>query len=165
MTGGAASAPEAAPHDAIVSPEAREMLAVPARDLRLVPLSRLTRALEASWDSRTAYLGAASPGNAALGQCYPTARVVQWFFPELEIVRGEVDTGSSVECHFWNIGRDSGILAHVDLSWAQFPAASVVRSFEVLDRTALDDSQPTIARCRLLLDRVLVRLAAEQESA
>ena len=139
------------------------MLAAPGRDLRLVRLSRLKDAIEASWDSRTAYLGATRPGNPALGQCYPTARLVQWFFPEMEIVSGEVLAGAMVEHHFWNVQPRSG--THIDFSWGQFPSGSTVRSFEVLDRTAFGDSPPTIARCQLLLERVLARLAAEPESA
>jgi hypothetical protein len=165
MTGAAAPAPHSAHPGEIVSDLARDILAVTGRNLGLVPLPRLRDAIEASWDSRTSYLGVTCPGNPALGQCYPTARVVQWFFPELDIVSGEVQTPSSVECHFWNVRPGADALTHVDLSWDQFPAGSTVRNFELLDRTALGDSRPTLARCRLLLERVLVRLAAEPESA
>ena len=123
-----------------------------------VPLARLRAAIEASWDSRTAYLGACRPGNPALGQCYPTARVVQWFFPHLEIASGEVDTGSALEWHFWNVDPEGDPLVHVDLTWQQFGQGAKVRHFKILDRHALGDSPPTIERCRLLLERVLVRL-------
>ncbi len=115
----------------------------------------LARALEASWDSRTAYRGVTRLGNPAFGQCYPTCRVVQWFYPEYEIAKGEVWTGISTERHFWNVhglGPDAHLL---DLSWKQFPAESVVRSFVLLDRHALGDSDATVARCTLLLERVL----------
>jgi hypothetical protein len=115
-------------------------------------------ALEASWDCRTAYLGAHRPGNTALGQCYPTSRVVQWFFPDLEIASGEVDTGSGLEAHFWNIDLQSSPAKHVDMTWQQFPSGSKVARFEVLDRRRLNDSPPTVERCRLLLDRVLLKL-------
>ncbi len=123
-----------------------------------VSLRQLSLALEASWDRRTAYLGAHQPGNAALGQCYPTSRVVQWFFPDLEIVSGEVDTGSGLEAHFWNIDPVSNPPGHVDLTWRQFAGGSRVVRFEILDRHALNDSPPTIMRCQLLLERVLVKL-------
>jgi hypothetical protein len=124
-----------------------------------VSLARLTSALEASWDSRTAYLGAWRSGNPALGQCYPTARVVQWFFPHFEIASGEVDTGPTLECHFWNIDPECNPPVHVDLTWQQFGQGSKVRQFKILDRHALGDSPPTIERCQLLLGRVLNQLA------
>jgi len=126
--------------------------------LPLVTLPRLRSALEASWDRSTAYLGAHRPGNAALGQCYPTSRVVQWFFPHLEIASGEVDTGSGLEAHFWNLDPASKPAGHVDLTWQQFPEGSKVVRFAVLDREQLNDSPPTVERCKLLLDRVLSTL-------
>jgi hypothetical protein len=127
-------------------------------DLPPVSLVQLEAALEASWDRRTAYLEAWQPGNPALGQCYPTSRVVQWFFPHLEIAAGEVDTGSAREAHFWNIDPASTPAEHVDLTWAQFARGSKVAHFRILDRHALNDSPPTVARCRLLLERVLLSL-------
>jgi hypothetical protein len=136
------------------------MLAATA-DLQRPCLTRLAAALEKSWDSRTAYLDAARPGNPAFGQCYPTARVVQWFFPETEIASGKVDTGSSIEAHFWNVEPTADGLAHIDLSWQQVPPGSTVTEFHLLDRTALGDSPPTVARCRLLLERVRMLLAQE----
>jgi hypothetical protein len=126
---------------------------------RAVSLPLLQSALEASWDSRTAYLGACRAGNPALGQCYPTARVVQWFFPSFEIASGEVDTGSAAESHFWNVDPACDPQVHVDLTWQQFGPGAKVRGFRILDRHALGDSPPTIERCQLLLDRVLFRLA------
>ena len=123
-----------------------------------VSLSQLRSALETSWDHRTAYLGACQPGNTALGQCYPTSRVVQWFFPNLEIVSGEVDTGTALEAHFWNIDPAFNPAKHVDLTWQQFAEGSKVVRFEILDRHALNDSPPTIARCELLRERVLIKL-------
>jgi len=127
--------------------------------LPVVTLPQLRAALQASWDSRTSYLGVSQDGNPALGQCYPTSRVVQWFFPRLEIALGEVDTGSSLEWHFWNIDPESDPVRHVDLTWQQFSPGSRVKQFKILDRHMLGDSPPTIKRCQLLLERVLARLA------
>lgn len=62
----------------------------------------ICEALEASWDDKTAYLSVKKEGNPALGQCYPTARVVQYFFPETEIIKGKVWNGNKIEIHFWN---------------------------------------------------------------
>jgi hypothetical protein len=106
----------------------------------------------------TAYAGAFQPGNAALGQCYPTSRVVQLFFPRFEIARGRVDSGSSIEAHFWNVDPSVSPPEHVDLTWSQFPPASKVVDYELLDRRALGDSPPTILRCQMLLERVMARL-------
>ena len=142
----------------------KRTLPVPYRAMAISPLPavslpQLRLALEASWDRSTAYLGAYRVGNAALGQCYPTSRVVQWFFPQLEIASGEVDTGSTIEAHFWNIGPASQPAEHVDLTWHQFAKGSRVTRFTILDPHALNDSPPTLARCQLLLNRVLLRLA------
>jgi hypothetical protein len=120
-----------------------------------VDLPILTLALEASWDHLTSYQGAIRPGNPAYGQCYPTSRVVQWFYPEYEIAKGEVWTGTSVEQHFWNVRGIGEHAEWMDLSWKQFPAGSVVRQFSLLDRTSLGDSERTKERCALLLQRVL----------
>jgi Phytanoyl-CoA dioxygenase (PhyH) len=138
---------------------ARYLLSNPLHAEDSVEMPRLTEAIEASWDHRTAYRGISSPGNLALGQCYPTARVVQWFFPELEIASGEVWTGASTEDHFWNVRTGGDAIEHIDLSWRQFPPGSSVRKFKVLDRHALGDSPATVERCALLLQRVLVNLA------
>jgi hypothetical protein len=129
-----------------------------AATLPPVSLIQLQLALEASWDHRTAYLEVHQPGKPALGQCYPTWRVVQWFFPELEIASGDVDTGSALEAHFWNIDPASNPVKHVDLTWQQFAEGSKVTRFKMLDRHAFNDSAPTIARCQLLLERVLFKL-------
>jgi len=126
--------------------------------LPLVSLPQLRTALEASWDRRTAYLEVHQPANIALGQCYPTSRVVQWFFPKFEIVSGEVDTGTRIEAHFWNVDPAAEPAEHIDLTWQQFPQRSKILRFKPLDRLDLNDSPPTIARCQLLLNRVLMRL-------
>ncbi len=123
-----------------------------------VSLPQLQAALEESWQADTAYLGVHRTGNPALGQCYPTARVVQWFFPSFGIVAGRVDTGASIEAHFWNIDPARNPLKHIDLSWQQFAAGARVVDFAILDRDQLNDSPPTVRRCELLLQRVLSRL-------
>ena len=125
---------------------------------RSISLARLKSALEASWVPGTAYLGACRAGNPALGQCYPTARVVQWFFPRFEIARGEVDTGAALERHFWNIDPGGNPPMHVDFTWQQFEGGSTVTGFDVVDRHALNDSPATVERCERLLERVLVHL-------
>jgi hypothetical protein len=98
------------------------------------------------------------PGNPAYGQCYPTARVVQHFVPEAEVVEGEVWTGEDVEAHFWNVVDKSGTLVHVDLSWSQFPRGSAVRAYAVRDRAAFGDGPETVRRVETLLARVTARL-------
>jgi hypothetical protein len=123
-----------------------------------VSIALLRSALESSWQADTAYLGVHQLGNPALGQCYPTSRVVQWFFPELEIASGEVDTGSGLEAHFWNVDPRCSPAKHVDLTWQQFPEGSTVVRVNVLDRNALNDRRSTIARCELLLERVLTKI-------
>ncbi|HTP91017.1 MAG TPA: hypothetical protein VMJ52_04740 [Xanthobacteraceae bacterium] len=115
---------------------------------------RLREALEASWDGQTAYGALEQAGNPALGQCYPTCRVVQHYFPATEIIKGKVWTGESEEIHFWNGLRVGDEWYHIDLSWRQFPVGSVVREFVALDRHDLGDSEATIQRCALLLKRV-----------
>jgi hypothetical protein len=115
---------------------------------------RLREALEASWDRQTAYGAVEQAGNPALGQCYPTSRVVQHYYPETKIIKGKVWTGESVEIHFWNGLPVGDEWYHIDLSWQQFPAGSVVQEFVVLDRQALSDSEATMQRCALLLKRV-----------
>jgi len=115
---------------------------------------RLREALEASWDGQTAYGALEQAGNPALGQCYPTCRVVQHYYPATEIIKGKVWTGESEEIHFWNGLRAGDEWYHIDMSWRQFPVGSVVREFFVLDRHDLGDSEATIQRCALLLKRV-----------
>jgi hypothetical protein len=129
-----------------------------------VDLLKLRDALEAAWDSETSYAGTVKPGNPAYGQCYPTARVVQRFFPETEIAEGEVWTGERVEAHFWNVLEHGGTLFHIDLSWQQFPAGSSVRDYRVRDRSTLGDSPATIRRIEILLLRVAVRLNLDSQA-
>ena len=124
-----------------------------------VSIDELRLALQASWRPDTAYQSVDEPGNPALGQCYPTCRVVQWFFPYFEIAKGRVDTGSSIETHFWDVDARSQSAAHLDLTWQQFPGGSRVLDFELLDRDTLGDSPRTVLRCNLLLSRVLKQLA------
>lgn len=42
-----------------------------------VEILTLRQALEASWRPETAYLNVEEEGNPALGQCYPTSRVIE----------------------------------------------------------------------------------------
>ena len=63
-------------------------------------MTELLEALEFSWKYDTASLQVFEEGNPALGQCYPTSRVIQFFFPDVEITEGEVWTGKSLEKHF-----------------------------------------------------------------
>ncbi len=115
---------------------------------------RLREALNASWDKRTAYLEVAQMGNPALGQCYPTSRTVQHYYPETEIIKGTVWTGQTSELHFWNGLHVGGDWYHIDLTWQQFPAGSIVKEFAVIKREDLNDSVATVGRCNLLLKRV-----------
>ena len=92
-----------------------------------IEVSTLVRALEASWDHLTAFRGDIRAGNPAFGQCYPTSRVVQWFYPDYEIAKGEVWTGASLEEHYWNVRRVHGEDEFLDLSWQQFPTGSTIR--------------------------------------
>jgi hypothetical protein len=115
----------------------------------------IREALEASWDEKTAYLAVKEKGNPALGQCYPTARVLQHFFPKTEIIKGKVWNGKEIEIHFWNGLFVDDVLYHIDLSWQQFPPHSSVREFEILDRKLLNDSKGSIERCEILLNRVI----------
>lgn len=117
--------------------------------------SALAQALRTSWDARTAYQGRFDPANPAAGQCYPTARVVQWFYPDFAVVQGEVCTGSGTERHFWNVRNE---VERLDLSWEQFPAGSTILQFELLRSGASADSTGTQARCLLLLERVIGQL-------
>ncbi len=121
-------------------------------------LLELREALEASWDELTSYRGVSRVGNPALGQCYPTSRVIQYFFPETEIIKGVVWTGGQEEIHFWNGLTVKGKIFHIDLSWQQFPSGSSVRSFKILDRNDLGDGDDTIRRCDLLKSRVIAYL-------
>jgi hypothetical protein len=123
-----------------------------------VDMLRLREALEASWDDQTVYEGVMQEGNPAFGQCYPTSWVVQFFFPDTEIIKGTVWTGTSEEVHFWNGLTVGGTLYHIDMSWQQFPHGSTVREYEFLDRTNLKDGVEGKRRCNLLKDRVVAYL-------
>ena len=115
---------------------------------------RLRHALEASWGPDTSYGGVSKAGNPAWGQCYPTARVVQHFFPETEVVEGEVWTGEAIEAHFWNAVVLGDTVFHIDLSWSQFPAGSSVRTYDIWDRSTFGDGPEAVRRVATLLGRV-----------
>lgn len=121
-------------------------------------MTKLRQALEASWDEKTSYLAALEPGNAALGQCYPTSRVVEYFFPKTKVVKGVVWNTEENEIHFWNVLEVDEELYHIDFTWQQFPEGSKVLSFELLDSKKYPDSDATIARCNLLKKRVKLYL-------
>jgi hypothetical protein len=120
---------------------------------------RLREALEAGWDAQTSYEAAEQTGKLALGQCYPTSRVVQHYYPATEIIKGKVWTGKTAEIHFWNGLLINEHWHHIDLSWQQFPAGSIIQQFVVLDRQHLGDSETAVQRCALLLRRVKAYLA------
>jgi hypothetical protein len=115
---------------------------------------QLREALENSWDDKTSYLAVKKVGNLALGQCYPTSRVVQHFFPETEIVKGKVWNGKELETHFWNVLKIGNDLYHIDLTWQQFPNGSQVQEYTILDRNKFNDNEITTRRCAILLERV-----------
>jgi hypothetical protein len=119
-----------------------------------IGMPKLREALEASWGVDTAYLRAEEKGNPALGNCYPTSRVVQHFFPQTEIVEGQVWTGKGTEKHFWNVLIVDSIEYHLDFTWQQFPHGSVIKEYKVRDRKTLGDSEATIKRVELLMDRI-----------
>lgn len=119
-----------------------------------IDLTQLREALEASWDKKTSYQAVLEQGKPALGQCYPTSRVIQFFFPDTEIIEGEVWTGESTEKHFWNLLNVGDSQYHIDLTWQQFPSGSVVKSWKIRDRETLGDSQKTIDRVELLHKKV-----------
>ena len=129
-----------------------------------VDLVAVREALEASWSIETSYGGVSEPGNPALGQCYPTSRVVQRFLPASEIVKGTVWTGVRSEIHFWNELQVESVSVPVDFTWQQFPLGSVVTTSQVLDRTNLGDTPPTIARCERLLGAVIAHLSRRRIS-
>ena len=110
--------------------------------------------LAASWDKRTAYLEIEQAENPALGQCYPTSRVVQHYYPKTEIIKGKIWTGETTDVHFWNGLRVGDDWYHIDLSWQQFPVGSIIQEFVIVKRQELNDSEATIQRCALLLKRV-----------
>ena len=115
---------------------------------------RLREALEASWDRQTAYGAVEQTNNPALGQCYPTSRVVQHYYPATEIIKGTIWAADRQEIHFWNGLPVGDEWYHIDLSWQQFPAGSIVQDFVALNRETLGDGEATLRRCALLLERV-----------
>lgn len=128
------------------------------------PLHLIREALEASWCVETSYGEVSDINNPALGQCYPTSRVIQHFYPETEIVQGQVKTRSGTETHFWNLLESKGYEYHIDLTWQQFPYGTVVKEWEIRRRDQLGDSGTTITRVNILLARVEDYLSGNKES-
>ena len=129
---------------------------------QVMDMIKLREALEATWDEKTSYLNVSESGNPALGQCYPTSRVIQLFFPDTEIVEGEVWTGKSLEKHFWNLLKLNGFDYHIDFTWQQFPNGSIIKRWKVRDRHSLGDDQNTINRVETLHERVKNYVFAEK---
>ncbi len=121
---------------------------------RKVDMPLLREALEASWKPDTAYMKVQEKGNPAYGQCYPTSKVVQIFFPKTKIVVGEVWTSKRMEKHFWNILEKDGSVYHIDFTWQQFPKGSKIKSYEILDQDKNKDGLVTVNRVKTLLNRV-----------
>ncbi len=117
-------------------------------------MTQVREALEASWCTETAYLKVLKKGNPALGQCHPTSRVFQFFFPESEIVEGEVWTGEKIEKHFWNILKVNKAALHIDFTWKQFPHGSSIRSYKIRNCEKLNDGVETLERVDLLYKKV-----------
>jgi hypothetical protein len=126
-----------------------------------IDLLKLREAIEASWDTTTSYRNIVETGNPALGQCYPTSRVVQFFYPKTEIVEGEVLTPKGNEKHFWNVLEIDGVTHHIDLSWQQFPHGSHVIKYKIRDRNKFGDGSETTKRVDVLLNRVMKYLDAQ----
>ncbi len=120
----------------------------------MIDLLKLREALEASWDEQTSYRAVKQVGNPSLGQCYPTSWLIQQYFPEVEIIKGEVWNGTSEKAHFWNMIEIEGVRYYIDFTWQQFPPGSRVVSSRVLDRHNLGDGPSTVKRCSILKDRV-----------
>lgn len=129
-----------------------------------IDLTHIREALEASWDEKTSYCAVSEQGNPALGQCYPTSRIVQMFFADAEVVEGEVWTGVGTEKHFWNLVRTNDQEFHIDLTWQQFPHSTVVKNWKIRDRETFGDSQKTIDRVDLLNERVRQYLSSRQQA-
>ncbi|MEX0748590.1 MAG: hypothetical protein WD467_00235 [Candidatus Saccharimonadales bacterium] len=117
-------------------------------------LIEVREAIEASWSADTAYGAVFTEGNPALGNCYPTSRVVQHFFPNTELTEGIILTSAGQEKHFWNMLVADGTEYHIDLTWQQFPPGSVVMDYEIRYLHKLNDGEDAIRRVELLLSRV-----------
>ncbi|HJP80984.1 MAG TPA: hypothetical protein VJ841_01145 [Candidatus Saccharimonadales bacterium] len=128
-----------------------------------VDMLMLRRAIELSWKSDTAYHQVEEVGNPALGQCYVSSRVVQAYFPEVELAQGEVLAAGKIEKHFWNVFQVNGEFIHVDLTWSQFPVGSKVMNWAIRDRETYNDSPPTIERVETLLRRVQEVLSSDSK--
>lgn len=70
--------------------------------------------------------------------------------PRNRIIKGKVWTGKTPDVHFWNGLRSGDDWYHIDLSWQQFPAGSIIREFVIVECQELNDSEATMQRCALL---------------
>ena len=122
--------------------------------MKSINFIRLREAIEASWAQDTAFQRVYEDGNPAQGNCYVTSRVVQHFFPEMEVVQGKVQSAEKLVGHFWNVLIKDGIEYHIDLTWKQFPQESIVTEYKFRDRHAFSDDQEAINRIEILLERV-----------
>lgn len=126
-----------------------------------VSFTALREALEASWSSDTAHLYAEEEGNPSLGQCYVTAKILQEYFPEFEIVEGIVETPNGKEKHFWNRIKSSAGVIDIDLTWQQFPVGSKVVKCWLRNRQTLNDGEETQRRLSVLRERVKSYLGSQ----
>ncbi|MFO0862101.1 MAG: hypothetical protein U0516_00005 [Candidatus Saccharibacteria bacterium] len=119
-----------------------------------VDFIKLRSAIESSWRPDTAYQFIEEEGNPALGQCYVTSLVIQYFFPECEIIKGEVNTDHGIEKHYWNMVMVNGEKVHIDLTWRQFPLGSTIKSWQLKNRGEFNDDKQLVERFEKLLTRV-----------
>lgn len=114
---------------------------------------QVRQAIEASWGADTAYKNISEPDNPSKGNCYASSRVLQYFFPELDIAKGIVWTGQASEKHYWNVLMNNGQYYHIDLTWQQFPHGSIVEEYVICNRRSFADNTATKQRVAILLER------------
>ena len=73
-----------------------------------------------------------------------------------------ITPSSTADKHFWNVFKVDDKDVPVDFTWQQFPTHSYVKSWKIRDRNHLNDSEPTIQRVNLLLERVKHQLAGSR---
>ena len=124
-------------------------------DAERVDMLLLRHALEVSWSKETSYLGGFDPANSALGQCYVTARVVEHFFPETQVVKGDVWSATTIDTHFWNVLPVGKEMIPIDFTWQQFSPGSYIRSYRRVLSDISADREVTRQRYELLKSRVV----------